>query len=133
MKNSRNFALLSVLLLAITQMACVTGSRVSTQTEPKSKVVVGNAVSTENTLAGALFGKVVDKSTGEVLPAAHLMSIAGVQASPCASTGGFNMKDVPAGLYKIKCTYPGYKPVTGVVEINNAKTTVVTFELVASN
>ncbi len=133
MKNSRLFSSIFVVVLALTQMACVTGTRMSSKAEPKSNIVIGNSTKAENTLAGALFVKVVDRNTGATLAGAHLKSFAGVQSRPCNVTGGFNMKDVPAGLYKVQCSYPGYKPATGVVEITNAKTTVVTVELVASN
>jgi hypothetical protein len=123
----------AVLLLAVINIACSTQKSATVQQPSKSRFVTERSVTSDNTLAGALFGKVVDKVTGEVLPAAHLISIDGVQASPCAETGGFTMKGVPAGLYKIKCSYPGYKPATGVVEIENARMTVVKIELVASN
>jgi hypothetical protein len=63
---------------------------------------------------GTLKGKVIDKQTGEPLPFANVVVLAGETQVGGGATnfdGEFNIKPITPGSYNVKCAFVGYNPV----------------------
>ncbi|NND95009.1 MAG: TonB-dependent receptor plug domain-containing protein, partial [Flavobacteriales bacterium] len=70
--------------------------------------------------AGTLKGKVTDASTGEPLPFANVVVLAGESQIGGGATdfdGNFTIKPIPPGSYNVKCVFVGYnaKIISGVI------------------
>ncbi len=70
--------------------------------------------------AGTLKGKVIDKKTGEPLPFANVVILAGesqIGGSATNFDGEYNIKPITPGTYDVKCAFVGYNPIviSGVI------------------
>ena len=72
---------------------------------------------TLNSFAGSLSGIITDQESGEVLTGA-LVTIEGSSLKGIAGlNGSYNVKDLPAGTYRVTVTMAGYEPATATVTI----------------
>ncbi len=69
------------------------------------------------TYRATLRGTVVDAETGEVLPGAHVLLV-GLQLGTATNPAGyFALPNLPAGSYRIRVSYIGYRPVVQEVSV----------------
>ena len=96
--------------------------------------------------SGTLKGKLVDKDTKDPIPFANIVAELGGKQEGGSTTdfeGNYTIKPIPPGVYDVKVTYVGYKPVMiqGVVvkgtnitfldiEMESTATTLTTFEVI---
>jgi len=78
---------------------------------------------------GTIKGKVIDKSTGEPLPAADVHLIEVKRGTITKTDGTFVIQSVPAGNYTIEVSYVGYKKSRKKAEVKDGLSTEVTVEL----
>jgi hypothetical protein len=62
--------------------------------------------------SGSLNGKIIDKSSQEVLPFVNLQIIGTSKGATSDDLGKFRITDIPVGTYNIKFSYVGYKDFT---------------------
>ncbi|MDA0973510.1 MAG: carboxypeptidase-like regulatory domain-containing protein, partial [Bacteroidetes bacterium] len=79
-----------------------------------------SAIGFAQTGAGTLKGKVIDKKTGEPLPFANVVIMAGetqIGGSATNFDGEYNIKPITPGTYDVKCAFVGYNPIviSGVI------------------
>ncbi|MEM1044012.1 MAG: TonB-dependent receptor [Bacteroidota bacterium] len=60
---------------------------------------------------GTLRGTVVDAETGEVLPGAHVLLVGLDLGTATNPAGYFALPNLPAGSYRVRVSYIGYRPV----------------------
>lgn len=79
---------------------------------------------------GRIKGKVVDLQTGEPLIGANVIVVGTTYGASTNVDGEFVILNLDAGVYEIKASYLGYKPVTiQNIRVNSDLTTYVDFEL----
>ncbi|MCX6276426.1 MAG: TonB-dependent receptor [Bacteroidetes bacterium] len=79
---------------------------------------------------GTLRGKLVDKVSNEALPFATVVIEGTALGAVTDVSGAFEIPDLNPGTYNVKASIVGYKPITIFdVVVNNAKATIINFEL----
>ncbi|MCX7761880.1 MAG: TonB-dependent receptor [Candidatus Kryptonium sp.] len=78
---------------------------------------------------GKISGKVVDKSSGEPLPAADIHLVELKRGTITKSDGTFIIDNVPEGRYTIEVSYIGYKKFRQIIDIKNGKDVEFKIEL----
>ncbi len=74
-----------------------------------------------------LSGKVIDRTTNESLPGAHIMLVNTFQTAVSGRTGTFTLKNLRSDAYSIVVSYLGYKSDTTFLDLN--KNAEITFAL----
>lgn len=78
---------------------------------------------------GTIRGQVIDKETGEALIGANVV-LEGTQMGTATDNEGiFEIKNVPAGEYKVVIEYVGYKPSFTTVKLQAGEVKTLTFKL----
>ncbi len=70
----------------------------------------------------SISGIVMDKKSSTTLPRAHVAVKNTHIVVFSDASGHFEIRQLPKGTYKIKCTYVGYKPYIKVIEVREDKT-----------
>jgi len=73
-----------------------------------------SSLAVAQTGVGTLKGKVIDKKTGEPLPFANVVVLAGETQVGGGATnfdGEYNIKPITPGSYNVKCAFVGYNPI----------------------
>ncbi len=87
-------------------------------------------ICTATAQTGTLKGKLVDKVSNDVLPFATVVIEGTTRGVISDADGNFIIPDLNPGTFNIKASIVGYKPLTMFdVVVNNAKATVINFEM----
>jgi TonB-dependent receptor len=80
---------------------------------------------------GMIRGKIVDRSTGDVLPGANVVIVGTSFGASSGLDGAYVIYGVPAGAVKLRASYVGYSPVTVDVTVTANATLEQVFRLSA--
>jgi len=79
---------------------------------------------------GKLFGTVVEKGTGAILPGVNVFLEGTSLGGSTDLNGEFIILNIPPGTYTVECSYIGYRTIKMTeVRIQSDQTTILTFEL----
>jgi len=79
---------------------------------------------------GKIFGKVIDKETGEPLIGANILIVGTSLGATSDKNGEYFIINIPPGIFSVRCSYMGYRQVTTEqVRIYVGRTTHLNFEL----
>ena len=81
---------------------------------------------------GTIKGKVTDKQTGETLPGATVQVEGTAHGAAANVNGNYEIRDVPAGRYKLVARFIGYQDETIVVQVQDGQTATENFQLAPS-
>ncbi len=79
--------------------------------------------------SGVIQGVVKDAQTGDPLPGANILVVGTSLGASSDLDGSFVIRNVPAGNYKIRTTYIGYRADEEAIEVTAGKTAVVDLKL----
>ena len=91
--------------------------------------VLSNPMEVYAQVNGRIIGKVIETTTGSVLPGANLVIEGTSRGAAADPNGRFTISDLPPGSYKVTASFLGYQNLTKDVEVSANQTVTLNFSL----